>query len=259
MITSTANPRVKALARLKDRSGRRETGTFPIEGFRTVERAFGAEWPITEVVIAPELATAQHAALAERIHAAGVPLTELGGTAFSRIAYRRHPDGILAVGRIRHRSFDQLDLPPDPLLLVVDAVEKPGNLGAILRTADAAGVDAVIAADTATDLFNPNVVRASQGALFSVPAAVADAAAVAAWLAELGGTVVAASPSGTVAPWDVDLTAARAIVVGSEHAGLSAQWAGAVEVQIPMRGTGDSLNTSIAAAVIVYEALRQRG
>jgi TrmH family RNA methyltransferase len=259
VITSTANPRVKALAKLKDRSARRDTGTFPIEGLRTVDRAFSAGWPLADIVVAPEVASQEHMALAKRIEASGVALTELGATAFARIANRRHPDGILAVGRTRRLTLEQLDLTLDPLLLIVDAVEKPGNLGAILRTADAAGVDAVIAADPATDLFNPNVVRASQGALFTVPTAVATAAAVAGWLAGLGVMAVAASPRATVPPWDVDLTGGRAIVVGSEHAGVSAAWTDALEVQIPMRGSGDSLNAAIAAAVIIYEALRQRG
>jgi TrmH family RNA methyltransferase len=183
---------------------------------------------------------------------------ELGDAAFRKIAYRRHPDGVLAVVTTRSTTLDALDLPDRPLVLVVEGIEKPGNLGAMLRTADGAGVDAVIVADPATDAYNPNVVRASQGAVFTVPLAVATADTGAAWLAGRGIRVVAASPDATTPPWQVDLTGPLAAVVGSEHAGLSSVWNGADGVGIPMRGTADSLNAATAAAVLLYEAVRQR-
>lgn len=258
-ITSPANPRIKAVARLRTRRDRDATGTFPIEGVRVVQRAFQAGWPLVEAYHAPDLSGPEAAALADALEAAGVPVLALGDTAFRRIAYREHPDGLLAVGRIPRLDLAALSLPPDPLVLVVEAIEKPGNLGAMLRTADAAGANAVIIAAPTADPWNPNVVRASQGALFSLPLAAATAPTVGDWLEARGVAVVAADPQpGAVAPWEVDLTGPVAVVVGSEHEGLSDTWRQRSTVAIPMLGTVDSLNASVAAAVLLYEARRQR-
>jgi len=259
-ITSTANPRVKALARLRERRERTITGTFPIEGARVVERALAARWPINEVYVAPGLASPEALEAAAALARAGVPSTELGDEAFHRIAYREHPDGIIAIGSTGDLRLDRLRLPVAPMVLVVEAVEKPGNLGAMLRTADGAGADAVIVADPTIDPWNPNVVRTSQGALFTVPLAATGAEEVVVWLESAGIHAVAATPRpGGPAPWDIDLTGAIALVVGSEHAGLSMRWRNATATAIPMRGAGDSLNASVAAAVLLYEAVRQRG
>ncbi len=257
MITSTANPRIKQLARLKQRSAREETRTFPIEGVRAAARAAAAGWPIKELILAPDLAQPEARELAAEILSKGISVTEVGDAAFHKIAYRRHPDGILAVGETRELRLENFVLPDPPLVLVVEAIEKPGNLGAMLRIADGAGA-AVIAADAATDVFNPNVVRASQGALFSVPIAVASAEDTARWLEAGSFHVVAARPDGPAAPWELDLTGPCAIVIGSEHAGLSPAWRDVETVTIPMRGLGDSLNAAAAAAIVVYEAVRQR-
>jgi TrmH family RNA methyltransferase len=258
VITSTSNPRIKALARLKQRRHRDAEGRFPIEGARAVIRAVEAGWPLVEALFAPELASGDAVVARAALEGTGVGVIELSDEAFRKIAYRQHPDGVLAIGETRPLGIDALQLPERPLLLVVEAIEKPGNLGAMLRTADGAGADAVIAVDTATDPFNPNVVRASQGALFEVPLAVTPAAAAISHLEDRGVSILAAGPSGGAAPWEVDLTGPVALVVGNEHAGLSATWAGLPSISIPMAGKADSLNAASAAAVLLYEAVRQR-
>lgn len=220
-----------------------------------VERALATGWPLDHIVLSPELATKEAAALAAR---GGVPVIEFGAEAFRRASYRQHPDGILAVAMARPLPLGKLSVASEGLVLVVEGIEKPGNLGAVLRTADAAGVDAIIAADAATDPFNPNVVRASQGSLFTVPLAVSSAQEAATWLTDHGLAVYVARPHGGNAPWDVDLTVGCAVVVGSEHAGLSPEWEAYPAVTLPMAGAADSLNTATAAAVIAYEARRQR-
>ena len=158
-------------------------------------------------------------------------------------------------------SLDALTLPDEPLVAVVEAVEKPGNLGALLRSADGAGVDAVIVADPACDPWNPNAIRASLGTVFSVPLAVSDAATVRAWLVEEGIRAVVTLVDAPVVYTDADLTGAVAIILGSEAEGLTATWrdVGSTAVHIPMRGVADSLNVSASAAILFYEALRQRG
>ena len=256
VIVSTANPRVRALAALGRRSERERTGRFPVEGLRVVTRALAAGWPIDEIVLSPELATPEAVELAGNSRA---PVTELGAEAFRRVAYRQNPDGILAVARTRPLPLAGLTVPDHGFVLVMEAIEKPGNLGAVLRTADAAAVDAVVAADPAIDPFNPNVVRASQGSLFAVPLAVAGAAETLGWLDGRGLTVHVARPEGGPPPWEVDLAAGGAVVVGGEHAGVSSVWDRCPAVTLPMAGTADSLNAAITASVVAYEARRQRG
>ncbi|HEY5728147.1 MAG TPA: RNA methyltransferase, partial [Acidimicrobiia bacterium] len=237
-------------------SERDRTGRFPVEGLRVVARALAAGWPVDEIVLSPELATPEAVELAGNSRA---PVTELGPEAFRRVAYRQKPDGILAVALTRPLPLAGLTVPDHGFVLVMEAIEKPGNLGAVLRTADAAGVDAVVAADPATDPFNPNVVRASQGSLFAVPLAVAGAAETLGWLDGRGSTVHVARPEGGPPPWEVDLAAGGAVVVGSEHAGVSSVWDRCPAVTLPMAGTADSLNAAITASVVAYEARRQRG
>ncbi len=223
-----------------------------------VTRLIDAGWVIDEVVFAPVLATRDAYDVAQRSAETGIAVLEVGDAAFRKIAYRRHPDGILAVARRRSPDLAELTLGADPLVLVAEGIEKPGNIGAMLRSADGAGATAVIVADPATDVTNPNVVRASQGALFTVATAVADAAATRRYLIDAGVRLIAAHPSATSPPWEIDLTGPIGLIVGSEHDGLSGAWEGIEQVAIPMRGSADSLNASTAAAVLLYEALRQR-
>jgi TrmH family RNA methyltransferase len=199
-------------------------------------------------------------ALVELARAAGADIVEVSQPVLEKIAYRENPDGWLAVAPALHRRLQDLTLGPTPLLVVAEAIEKPGNLGAILRTADAGAVDAVIVCDPTTDVNNPNVVRASKGTLFSLPVVAAGSVETLEWVRSQGITAVAATPNASLVYTDADLRGPAAIVVGREDLGLSETWmAGAdVAVRIPMMGKINSLNVATAAALLVYEAVRQR-
>lgn len=260
-IASPRNPRVKQLVRLRERRHRDELGLFPVEGSRELHRAMDAGIELAETYFCPALARdAGQEALLHRIAATGSPLVELAESPFRKASYRQRPEGVLAVARQFATDLAVLDPGADPLLLVVESIEKPGNLGTMLRTAEAAGAAAVIVADPATDLFNPNVVRASLGCLFVVPVAVATTPRTIRWLRGHHVRTFAATPGGGRLHWEADYRSASAIVVGSEHYGLADAWMqGADErVRIPMAGEADSLNAATAAAVLLYEAVRQR-
>ncbi len=259
LITSTSNERVKALARLRKRSERDATGRFVVEGERELRAAHSAGVTIELVVVCPAVASPAGVALADTIEASGVERLDLGEAAFSRISYREHPDGILGVGATHHQALGALELGDEPLVLVVQGVEKPGNIGAMLRSADAAGADAVVVADPGTDLVNPNVIRASQGAVFTVPVATATTEDVIEWAAANDLALVAGSGDAAETLWDADLGDGVAIVVGAEAAGLDRRWRERARlVRIPMEGKADSLNVSVAAALLLFEAVRQR-
>jgi TrmH family RNA methyltransferase len=187
-------------------------------------------------------------------------MMEVSEPVFRKISYRDQPDGLLAVLGKPTLGLAEIRLGPSPLVLVAESVEKPGNLGGMLRTAEAAGVDAVMVADPATDVFNPNVIRASLGSLFTIPLAVSSGPQVLQWLDEQGITVIATSPAADHPCWEVDLRGDVALVIGSETKGLSDLWlAGAHRrIRIPMSGSVDSLNAGSSAAVMLFEARRQR-
>lgn len=259
-ITSLQNPRIKGVARLRERRERSARGRMLIEGCDELALALACGVRLAELYFAPEGASPVEAALAERCVAAGATLIEISRPVLEKLAYREHPGALLAVAPVPPSRLADLRLPPVPLLVIAEALEKPGNLGAILRSADAAGVDAVIVCDGRTDLFNPNVVRASKGTIFQVPVAQCRAEELFPWLAARGIAVVAATPAGTHDFWRVDLRAAVAIAVGAESTGLSPAWLAQAQLQvrIPMRGRVNSLNVAQAATLLVYEALRQR-
>jgi TrmH family RNA methyltransferase len=259
-ITSTANPRIKAIARLKDRKGREESGRFLIEGHRELERAHDAGVPLVEAVLAPDLAGERELVLAAVLADAAVPVLEVGADAFARISMRQHPDGLLAVARRGAQRLGDLHLPDrEVLVLVLDGVEKPGNLGAIVRTADGAGVDAVIVTGDGVEPTNPNAIRASQGAVFGLPVVVAPTDEVRAWLDGHDIRTVAASPVAAHDLWEADLTGSLAVVVGAEAQGVSEVFRSPdALVRIPMIGVSDSLNASVAAGIVLYEARRRR-
>jgi TrmH family RNA methyltransferase len=262
LITSLQNPRVKQLVRLRERRERDEAGVFLVEGYRELGRALARDKQIDEVHFSPSWFLGENERdLLAGAEAAGARLFELSREAFAKVSYRDRPDGLLGVARQWSTGLDSLRLPETPFLLVVEAIEKPGNLGTLLRGADAAGVHAVIVCDPVTDLFNPNVVRASTGVLFSVPVAVAPTPEVIAWLRERGIRTAATTPAATVLHSDSDLTGPLAIVMGSEQYGLSDTWLQAADlpVRIPMAGQADSLNVAMAAIITLFEAVRQRG
>ena len=260
-ITSLQNPRVKQLVKLRDRRPRDDAGVFLIEGYREIRRALERRVPLRELYYAPEWFLGENEpSLLAAARDGGAELFELSKDAFAKVAYRERPDGLIALAPQWRRSLEDLVLPATPLLLVVEAIEKPGNLGTILRSADAAGCDAVIVCDPVTDIFNPNVVRASTGVLFSVPLVVADTERVAEWLREHEIRAVATTPAAKAVYSDEDLRGSVAIIMGSEQYGLSEYWLRRADVlvRIPMAGQADSLNVAMATLITVFEAVRQR-
>jgi TrmH family RNA methyltransferase len=256
-ITSLANPRVKAYAKLKNAGERRRTGLFLIEGYREIERALAAGVEFDTLLVCQEHLTGGHEAV---LYATSeVDAIELADTPFSKIALRQHPPGLIAVARVFDTGLEGLRLGPDPLVLIIERVEKPGNLGAMMRTADAAGADAVIMADAATDVFNPNVIRASQGSVFGLPLAVASAEDTIGWAQEASLAVIGGYSDTDTSLWEADMAGPTAILVGAEDVGITDVWSDVTQaVNIPMAGTADSLNASVSAAVLLYEAVRQR-
>ncbi len=288
-ISSLQNPRLKQLVRLRDRRARDETGQFLIEGYREVKRALDAGVELRELYTGTDWFLGENEpALIAAAQAAGAEVFELSKEAFAKVSYRDRPDGLLAVAPQWKRTLEDLDAlvaglaeagpspaaTPEskpgpatpatkkavPFLLVVEAIEKPGNLGTLLRGADAAGIGAVIVCDPVTDLFNPNVVRSSTGVLFAVPVVVAEGTAVRAWLRARGIRAVATTPAAPMRYTDADLRGPLAVVMGSEQYGLSEFWLKESDllVRIPMAGGADSLNVAMAAIVTLFEAVRQR-
>jgi RNA methyltransferase, TrmH family len=259
-ITSLANPRVKQLVALRQRRARDRAGVTLVEGYEELDLALSAGARPLTLYVCPALAGDGAQAMIDRVTSLGAEVVRVTRPVFGKIAYRESPDGWLAVLPAIPASLSSLDPGPRPLVLICEGVEKPGNLGAILRTADAAGVAAVIAADPVTDWGNPNVVRASKGTVFSVPVASAPTTEVLAWTAERSLAVVAAAPNGDVPMTEADLTGPTAIVVGSEAHGLPGIWLERADlrVRIPMFGRADSLNVATSAAILLYEAVRQR-
>ncbi len=262
LLTSAQNPRVKRLLRLQQKSAdRRAEGLTVVEGLRELTIAAGAGVEIVELY---HCAALPNAAPPAALAALGVPPArrwELAPAAFERIAYRDGSDGVIGLVRPPAGTLAGLRLRPNPLLLVVEAVEKPGNLGALLRTADAAAVDAVLVFDARADVWSPNVIRASIGCAFTRPLIACGHAEGAAWLKANGIRTFAAALTDRAQPYtEADFRGPTALLLGTEADGLTpAALAAADEVVIiPMRGLIDSLNVSVAAAVLTFEAVRQR-
>ena len=260
-ITSPKNPRIRHAAALRERRAREETGLTLVDGLRELERALaGGAKPVEVFIDLARLGEAGHDVLADA-REAGAVILPTSGPALDRLAYGDRAEGVVATVRIPDLDLGSLELPDDPLVVVLEGVEKPGNLGAVLRSADGAGADALILADPRTDLFNPNAIRASLGAIFAMPLAAAPTENVRADLGRRGLAVVTARVDAEDLYTEVDLTGPLAIVLGSEADGLTDRWPSppARPVRLPMLGVGDSLNVSIAAAILLYEARRQRG
>jgi TrmH family RNA methyltransferase len=260
-ITSLTNPRIKAAVRLRDRAERDLTGLTIVDGAREILRALDAGVRVEQAFVAPELLrSVDGLTVADRLRHRPTTL-EVSPAVLARVAFGQRSDGVVAVVATPGGSLDDLVLPPDPLIVVAEGIEKPGNLGALIRTADGAGASAVIAADSRTDLFNPNAIRASLGTIFALPVVAASTTGTLDWLVAHDIRPIAARVDAPVAYTDIDMRGPLAIVLGSEAGGLTAMWSDprVVAVAIPMLGIADSLNVSIAAAILLYEARRQRG
>ncbi len=260
-ITSAQNPRVKAAVRLRESRARRKQGLFLIDGAREISRAIDAGVEIDEAFLCAELCTSvERQTAARRAGDAARRSYLVTPDVFSKLAFGHRAEGTVAVAVTRPRTLQDLVIGAAPLVAIVEGVEKPGNFGAILRSADAAGVSAVIAADGGHDLFNPNTIRASLGAIFALPVCEARSVETRDWLRMNGIAMYAAYVGGGVAYTSVDYRRPAAFVLGSEAEGLSDTWRteDVTQIELPMRGVVDSLNVSTAAAILFYEALRQR-
>ncbi len=253
-ITSLQNPRVKHVVKLRDdKRQRKQDGLMLVEGYDEIQLALSAGYKPQTLLSAPEL-------VARRIGGVEAESLTVNRAVFEKMSYRENPDGWLAVFPIPHASLEDLKVSEVPLVIVAEAVEKPGNLGAILRTADAARVDALLVCDPRVDLWNPNVVRASRGAVFSVPIVEGENASAWEWLNTRGIRVLAATPSAETLYTDVDMREPLAVAVGTEDEGLTDFWMSRADlkIKIPMMGKVNSLNVSVSTALILYEAVRQR-
>lgn len=258
MLTSPANPKIKAALSLYEKKAREETGLFLLEGPAEIGMALSNGIEFRTLFYCPELLNAQTEQLYTRIETEKI---EVDKRLFERLAYRGTVNGLWAVARQPQKLIDKLKLKTDPLFLIVEKIEKPGNLGAILRTADAAGVSAVLVTEELSDLYNPNIVRASLGAIFSVQVFGLSNDEAYAWLNKNKVRIVAATPAGAADYTSVSYRGATAIAIGSEKDGLSDFWLKKTDIEkvlIPMAGKVNSLNASVSTAIITYEAVRQR-
>ena len=261
LITSPQNSRIKQLVRLRAKRQRAREGLMLVEGRAEFLLALEGGAHPRSLFVCPELSGERASAeLLAQVAQSGAECFTVTSAVFEKIAYRENPDGCLAVFPWAQRTLTNLHLSDSPLLLVAESIEKPGNLGAILRSADAVGADALMVCDPTTDVTNPNVVRASKGTLFTVPVVEASSADALQWLREQHIIIIAATPQAEPTYTEADLRGPVAIVVGAEDAGLSETWLKQADlvVRIPMRGRVNSLNVATATTLLLYEAVRQR-
>ncbi len=251
----------KPLPSCRNSRERAAQNRFAINGLREIGRALDGKIKIQEFFICEELCDrAECKPLVTRLEKSGATRFDVLPPVYAVLAYGDREDGIIAVAEMKHCTLDDLQLADNPLVAIVEGVEKPGNLGAVLHSADGAGVSAVIVADGGSDLYNPNVIRASMGTVFTLPVCVASNAETLAWLRKRKLAIFAARVDGSIEYTACDFTAPCAIVLGSESEGLTDAWRGddIQPIRLPMHGVADSLNLSTAAAVLFYEARRQR-
>ncbi len=258
-ITSLSNPKIKNVVKLRQRKERQQQGVTIVEGIREIERAVESKVVFQEVYVDQDCKLKLQDVL-EKLFDDTALIYEVPKAVFAKISYGDRRDGLLAVGRMPDQPLSQWKRKKQALYVVLERVEKPGNLGAILRTCDGVGVDGVIVCDPKTDIYNPNVIRASLGAVFSVNVAAADQSTALAFLQERHAAICAATPDAKTVYTQADLSQSLAVALGSEQQGLSDFWIkqADTQVRIPMRGKTDSLNVSVSAAVILYEVLKQR-
>ncbi|MFN4027431.1 MAG: TrmH family RNA methyltransferase [Flavobacterium sp.] len=258
-ITSAQNPFIKSLVLLQEKAkARKQSGTFLIEGLREMVLAIKGNYTIETILFLPELVSATE--IKKRIPYS-LELIEISKEVYQKLAYRDTTEGIIAVAQMKSLSLDDLQLPENPLIVVMEAIEKPGNIGAMLRTCDAAKVDAVIIANPKTDLYNPNIVRSSVGCLFTNQIATASTEEAIAFLQKNHINFYSATLQNSKAYHTQNYATPTALVVGTEATGLSQAWRDQAtqNIIIPMQGTIDSMNVSVAAAILIFEAKRQRG
>ena len=260
IITSTQNAKVKHVVALQQKSAlRRKEGLFVVEGRRELAHCLEAGYKVIECFILENLERLENLEILETLENLS-PLFPVSPQVYEKMAYRGSTEGVIAVVREKQLSLDDLRLSSNPLVIVLERVEKPGNLGAVLRSADAAKADAVIVCDPLTDLYNPNLIRSSIGAIFSVPCVACSSEACIAFLKARGIQILTAQLQDSSLYYDTDMRRGTAIVMGTESTGLTDQWRQAADahIRIPMLGKLDSLNVSVSAAILLFEAVRQR-
>ncbi|WP_438967081.1 TrmH family RNA methyltransferase [Flavobacterium sp.] len=257
-ITSVQNPYIKALVQLQEKAkARKQSGTFLIEGKREIELALKGNYEIETILYCNELSFQSFNSLTFQ----SKEYIEISKDVYQKLAYRDTTEGILAIAKTKNLSLSDLKLPENPLILVLESIEKPGNIGAMLRTADAANIDAVILANPKSDLYNPNIVRSSVGCLFTNQIASGTSEEIIAFLKEKNINFYSATLQNSNAYHKVDYSTPAALVVGTEATGLTKIWRdeSTQNIIIPMQGEIDSMNVSVAAAILIFEAKRQRG
>ena len=259
-ITSTQNPRILRLMQLSKSHNRQEANLFVIEGFREISKALSAGFTSESLFYCPELISTEGRRILDSIPLS-VDQVEINHHVFEKIAYRDNKDGIILLSVPVYRQLEDYIPGKNPLIMVVETIEKPGNLGALLRTADAAGLDAVLVCDPQTDIYNPNVIRSSLGCIFTNQVISCTSEAAITYLKARSITIYAASLQTSILYTSVDFRVPSAIVLGSEAEGLSKIWLDNADkmIRIPMAGEADSLNVSVSAGIILFEAVRQRG
>ena len=269
-VTSAQNAKVKTLLALQEKARlRKEMGLFVVEGRRELEHCVRAGFEIDTLFYCPEivgLAVGHSSAIRQtalpdlEVLSAAKQVIEVPRELYGKIAYRGGTEGMVAEVKVKERTVGELRLPENPLVVVLEGVEKPGNLGAVLRSADAAGADAVLICDPLTDLYNPNLIRASIGAVFTVPVACCTSDEAIKWLKDNNINIYTAQLQDSSWYYDTDMRGGTAIVIGTEATGLTAAWREAADahIRIPMLGELDSLNASVSAAILLFEAVRQR-
>lgn len=252
LITSAQNPKIKRLLALQQKSSlRRESSTFVVEGARELRHCIDAGFEVDTVFRCPQMAPD----LPE-----GLKIVDVSPQVYSKIAYREGTEGVIAEVRSRNLHLEDLRLGDNPLIVVLESVEKPGNLGAVLRSADASGAEAVVICDPLTDIYNPNLIRSSIGAVFTVPVVACTSEEAIAFFKDRGIQILTAQLQDSSPYYRCDMTIGTAIVMGTESTGLTDTWRMAADshIRIPMLGQLDSLNVSVSAAILLFEAVRQR-
>lgn len=255
VITSAQNPKIKFLLELQQKSQeRRKSGLFVVEGRREIERCINNGYVVDTLFWCPEIFGE------EEPRADGARIFQVSPDIYNKVAYRGGTEGVIAEVVARQLTLEDIKLQDKALVVVMESVEKPGNVGAVLRSADAANADAVIVCDPLTDLYNPNLIRASVGAFFSVPCVACTSEQCISWLKANGIQILTAQLQDSCYYYEADMARSTAIVMGTEATGLTDKWREAADshIRIPMLGCGDSLNVSVSAAILMFEAVRQR-